>query len=63
MRASERILGAGTDALETSILRDSEEFGLELRTHFGNFIEKDCAAIGRFKASESLGVPVNAALS
>ena len=47
--------GVGADALEPAVLRHAQQFGLELRRHLGDFIQKNRAAVGHFKAADALG--------
>ncbi len=47
--------GVRADSLETSVLRDAQEFGLKLLGHVGDFIEENRAAVGHLKAADALG--------
>ncbi len=38
---------AGTDALERTFLKDSQQLGLKLQIDLGDFIEQERAAVGR----------------
>ena len=55
MRALNADFGIGADALEAAVLGDTEELGLELGGHFGDFIEEDGAVVGLFEAADPLG--------
>src|SRR5205807_1901016 len=43
------------DPLKASVLRHSQQFRLELRRHFGDFVEKDGASVRQFKTADPLG--------
>ena len=47
--------GVGADALEAAVLGHAQQFGLKLRRHLGDFIQKNRAAVGHFEAADALG--------
>src|SRR6266498_197634 len=42
-------VGIGSDALKTSVLRDTKKLCLELRGHIPDFVEQNCAAARLFE--------------
>ena len=45
---------ARSDALEILFLQHAEQFGLQAQVDFGDFVEQDRAAVGRFEAADAL---------
>ena len=49
-------LNAATNALDLALLQDAQKFDLHIEGNFGQFVEKQSAAVGLLKAASAPGV-------